>query len=192
MQIIATPLAGCVYIQPATFADHRGRFNKTFHADIFREYGLVDRFDETFYIVSHKRVLRGFHFQMPPAQHAKLVYCMSGAVLDAVVDIRKDSPTAGQYVTAELSSERGNMVYIPEGFAHAWYALTEGVTVSYHTSTVFSAVHDAGVHWDSFGVAWPDRDPILSAKDVALPRWEDFDNPFRMTGLPHNLPGAGL
>ncbi len=178
MNIEPTALEGCYYLQPRVLSDSRGHFVKTFHADTFRAHGLADHFAETFYSVSRKGVLRGFHFQTPPHGHAKLVHCTAGAVLDAVVDIRQGSPTLGRFITVELNAEQANMVYIPEGFAHAWYALTDNVTVAYQVTTVFAPEHDAGLHWDSFGVAWPDQDPILSHKDRTLPRWQDFQTPF--------------
>ncbi|WCM88961.1 dTDP-4-dehydrorhamnose 3,5-epimerase family protein [Acidovorax sp. NCPPB 3576] len=178
------PLPGCYQIHPHVLADPRGHFVKTFQSSAFRAHGLADNFAETFYSVSRKGVLRGFHFQVPPHEHAKLVYCTAGAVLDAVVDIRRGSPTEAQFTTFELIAEHAAMVYIPAGFAHAFYALTDSATVAYQVTTEFAPEHDAGVRWDSFGVPWPDPNPILSAKDMALPLWQDFDTPFTLASAP--------
>jgi len=180
MKIEPTLLPGCYRIQPRVLDDHRGHFVKTFQASIFRAHGLEDRFTETFYSVSRKGVLRGFHFQTPPHAHAKLVHCTAGAVLDAVVDIRRGSPTAGRFFTLELTAEQATMLYIPAGFAHAFYALTDHAAVAYQVTTEFAPDHDAGVRWDSFGIPWPDCAPILSAKDLALPHWRDYATPFTM------------
>lgn len=178
MKIEETGLPGCRHIQPRLLTDLRGRFVKTFHAGLFAEYGLKTGFVETFYSVSRRGVLRGLHFQAPPCQHAKLVYCVYGKVLDAVVDIRRGSPTEGQSYAVELCADRGNMLYMPEGFAHGMLALTDEARVAYQVTSVFSPEYDAGIRWDTAGIAWPERNPILSARDLALPPWDGFHSPF--------------
>lgn len=190
MKIQETRLHGCYLLQPDVRADDRGSFVKTFHRDLFTTHGLATEFAESFYSVSHRGVLRGLHFQVPPHQHVKLVHCSVGRAFDAVVDLRRGSPTEGCSATFELSAEKGTMLYIPAGFAHGWYALVEGTQLHYQVTSVHSQAHDNGIHWDSAGVAWPDSQPVLSTRDAGLPPKANFDSPFTFDGSV--LPGAVL
>ena len=178
MEFIHTPLNGCIEIKPRIFQDSRGKLIKTFHSDTFKAEGLETDFKETYYSVSKKGVLRGLHFQVPPDDHVKCVTCLSGRIFDAVVDLRKDSPTFGKSYSLILDSEKGNMLYIPKGFAHGFYVLSESAIFLNRTTTVFSPECDAGIKWDSCDIQWPDFDPILSVKDVAMPEFKNFISPF--------------
>jgi dTDP-4-dehydrorhamnose 3,5-epimerase len=169
MKIHETNLDGVFVIQNRKFEDHRGLFVKTFHNDVFREAGLETDFKESFYSVSKKHVLRGMHFQLPPHDHAKLVYVSAGEILDVVVDIRKNSQTYGQYVTKNLSSENAQSLYIAKGFAHGFLTLSDTATVIYLTTMFYAPDHDSGVRWDSFGFDWPEFDFIISERDQDLP-----------------------
>lgn len=182
MEFLETPIGGCYEIRPRVLADLRGAFIKTFHKDVFAERGLVTEFAEEYFTVSRKGVVRGLHFQTPPMDHVKLVYCVRGEVFDVVVDLRRGSPTYGRHETFSLSAERGNMVYIPRGMAHGFCALTEGATMMYKVTTVYSPDHDGGVLWDSAGIAWPDRDPIISDRDMGFAGLDKFDSPFAYEG----------
>lgn len=172
-----TSLAGCVELQPTMHADNRGHFVKTVHADWFAAHGLRSDFAESFYSVSKAGVLRGLHLQLPPNDYAKLVYCMQGTVLDAIVDLRSKSPTYGQYVLIELDSTKRNQVYIPVGLAHGFYARNEAVMM-YHVTEVHVPLSDAGVRWDSAGIPWPDKEPTVSVRDAKLPALARFKSPF--------------
>lgn len=175
-----TPLAGLICLEPRGFTDHRGTFVKTFHETAFRELGLPFVVREEFFSTSHKNVVRGMHFQVPPADHAKLVYCINGAVLDVVLDLRRQSPTFGHAYAAELSETNRRSFYIPTGFAHGFVALTEGALMVYKTSTVHDPSCDRGIHWQGFGFAWP-VDPaaaIVSKRDSEFPALADFNSPF--------------
>jgi dTDP-4-dehydrorhamnose 3,5-epimerase len=182
MQIIPTALAGCYQIIPTILRDERGSFVKVFHEDIFRQHGLAVEYAEEYYSVSHRNVLRGLHFQTPPKQHAKLVYCVQGAVLDAALDLRRGSPSYGQHLTLELSAENGFMLYLPVGLAHGFYTLSEQATMVYKVGSTYSPEHDAGVSWDSAGIAWPTDQPLLSPRDRRFAALADFDSPFQFDG----------
>lgn len=178
MQIIPTAIAGCFQLQPNVLHDPRGSFVKVFHQDLFREHGLATDYAEEYYSHSRRGVVRGLHFQTPPMDHAKLVYCPQGAVLDAAVDLRRGSPTYGQHITLELSGENGHMLYLPAGLAHGFCALSEQALMVYKVTTTYAPQHDGGILWNSAGIAWPTDQPVLSARDQQFPALADFESPF--------------
>jgi dTDP-4-dehydrorhamnose 3,5-epimerase len=171
-------LAGCYELQPKAFEDARGRFVKIFHAPTFAAHGLETAFAEEYYSVSYKNVIRGMHFQLPPMHHVKMVYCVEGEVLDAVVDLRKGSPTYGRFDLFELSAAKANSIYIPKGMAHGFCVRSERAILVYKVSTVYSPAHDAGVLWNSMDIPWPNAEPILSERDAAFPQLDAFVSPF--------------
>jgi dTDP-4-dehydrorhamnose 3,5-epimerase len=179
MTVRETCLGGCYEIVPHVFSDERGLFVKTYHERAFRERGLETDWREEYHSVSRRGVLRGLHFQLPPHDHVKLVYCTSGAVLDAALDLRAGSPTFGRHLLLELSGERGNMIYLPSGLAHGFLVQSESATVCYRASTVHAPDHDGGVLWSSAGIPWPVAAPIVSARDRSFVPLGDFVSPFR-------------
>lgn len=179
MKLVRTSIPGCVELLPDIRRDARGLFIKIFHSAVFKKLGLETDFREEYYSVSKKGVLRGLHFQAPPAALSKLVFCVEGDVLDAVVDLRKSSKTYGKTFTAKLSARKANMLYIPKGCAHGFYALSKRVFMLYKTTALYSPKHDTGIRWDSAGIKWPCKDPIISARDAALPPFgKGFKTPF--------------
>jgi dTDP-4-dehydrorhamnose 3,5-epimerase len=178
MKVRPTKISGCFEIETIIRKDDRGRLVKTFHRASFEEMGLHTDFPEHYYSVSKKNVLRGLHFQIPDKQHIKLVTCLEGSILDVVVDLRNGSPSHGEYVFIELNSEKANILYIPEGCAHGFYTLSDKSIFSNQTSTMYSEVHDRGIHWDSCGIKWPDKNPTVSEKDKLLPDFKNFKSPF--------------
>jgi dTDP-4-dehydrorhamnose 3,5-epimerase len=160
------------------FTDHRGSFTKAFHEDSLWEKGISFTLRESYFSCSAKGVIRGMHFQTPPAQHAKIVFCPVGGILDVILDLRKASPTYGQAFSAELTAENHLALYIPEGFAHGFKALTEGAMTYYLVSSVHSPDHDAGIRWDSFGFNWEVETPVLSDRDKGFGTLADFRSPF--------------
>ncbi len=152
---------------------------KVFHEQAFAAQGLETHFTEEYYSVSHKNVIRGMHFQLPPMDHVKMVYCVQGEVMDVVVDLRVGSPTYGQHAVFELSAAQANSIYIPKGMAHGFCARSEQAIMVYKVSTTYSPEHDAGILWDSLGVTWPTTDAILSARDQCFPALAQFESPFR-------------
>lgn len=179
MELRVTPIPGCWQIMPRVFRDERGSFVKTFHRNLSAEYGLVTEFAEEFYSWSRRGVLRGLHFQLPPAQHTKVVTCLVGEVLDVVVDLRKGSPTYGRHALFPLRAEHATLLYIPEGVAHGFLAISDNALMYYQVTSVHSLEHDAGIRWDSAGISWPSSTPLVSARDAAFPSLNEFDSPFR-------------
>lgn len=178
MEIKPLAIPGCFEIQPKVFHDQRGQFVKVFHEALFASNGLNTKFSEEYYSHSKKGVVRGMHFQSPPHDHVKVVYCVSGEVLDVVVDLRKGSPTYQQAVTLHLSAEKANMIYIPRGMAHGFCALSEMATLVYKVETVHNAAHDAGVLWNSVDVSWPVSEPVVSERDRSFVGLSNFQSPF--------------
>jgi dTDP-4-dehydrorhamnose 3,5-epimerase len=158
--------------------DVRGRFVKFFHAPTYEACGLRHDFAEAFCTTSRSRVLRGMHFQVPPRAHAKLVWCVAGRMLDVLLDLRRGSSTFGEHIVLELNESVPRGIYIPPGIAHGFYTLDEPGVLTYLVTSAHSAHHDRGIRWDSFGMTWPDAEPIVSKRDAALPGVNEFASPF--------------
>lgn len=180
MSFSFSPLSieGCFEILPTVSKDIRGEFIKTFHVEMFQEQGLYLNFAEEFYSVSKYGVLRGMHFQVPPYEHTKLVYCTEGSVLDVLLDLRKKSKTYRKSLSLELSYEKKNMIYIPTGVAHGFCTLSHSSTMIYKTSKVYNPQADVGILWSSFDFTWPIEKPILSERDQAHQLLSQFVSPF--------------
>ena len=178
MQLIPTTLEGCYQVRPFFAHDERGTFVKTFHAEQFSALGLPTEWPEEYYSSSRKYVIRGMHFQTPPHEHEKLVYCIQGRVLDVVVDLRKDSHSYGKHFAVELDAKHGCGLMIPKGMAHGFLALTEEVLMTYKVTSVYAPESDSGIKWDSFGLDWGVDQPIVSVRDSTHPTLADFASPF--------------
>lgn len=178
MEFIPTTLEGCYQVCPFLAQDERGTFVKTFHMERFSAVGLPTEWREEYYSSSRKGVMRGMHFQTPPHDHEKLVYCIQGRVLDVVVDLRKNSNTYGHHFAVELDAAHGRGLMIPKGMAHGFLALTAEVLMTYKVTSVYAPESDAGIRWDSFGFDWGVDQPIVSARDRAHPTFTDFASPF--------------
>lgn len=175
---LETYIPGCFELTPRKINDERGCFVKTYHFDAFKEHGLDTDWREEYYSVSHKGVLRGLHYQSPPHDHAKLVYCTSGEVLDVVVDLRVGSPMFGKFTIFQLTACKANMIYIPRGCAHGFYTISDSATMMYKVTSVYAPSNDTGIHWNSVGISWPDTKPIVSLRDNSLIFFSDFISPF--------------
>lgn len=173
-----TGLEGCYLLKPKAFSDHRGSLTKLFHKPTFEELGLLTSFPEEYFSKSRKNVLRGLHFQIPPDHHCKVVTCLSGKIFDVVVDLRRSSPTYKRTFGITLDGKNPNLLYIPSGFAHGFIALEDDSIFLNKTTTVYNQASDAGIKWDSCGIDWPIKDPIVSIKDQNLPNLSSFDSPF--------------
>lgn len=178
MEIRGTRIPGCLILTPKVFTDERGVLVKPFNVDSFRELNIGHSFDEDYYSISKKGVLRGLHFQIPPVAQAKLAHCVKGRVIDVVVDLRAGSPAYGEYEMFELDERNPSMVYIPEGLAHGFFVLSAEALMLYKTSTVHYREYDQGIHWQSLGIPWPEKRPLLSERDRNLPDFKDFNSPF--------------
>ena len=183
MQIERTAIPDVLLIRPKKHGDERGFFSETFRASALREAGVdVDWVQDNHSFSVARGVVRGLHFQAPPMAQAKLVRVTRGAVLDVAVDIRKDSPTYGRHVAAELSAENWTQIYVPAGFAHGFCTLTADCEVLYKVSADYAPALEGGVVWNDadLGVAWPIAagEATLSARDRAWPRFKDLVSPF--------------
>jgi dTDP-4-dehydrorhamnose 3,5-epimerase len=178
---IPTRFPGCFQISVNKRFDNRGFFVKTFHRAFFEQKKLNIDFREQYYSSSNEGCLRGMHFQTPPHDHGKLVYCISGTVLDVVVDLRRGSPTYGQAEGVALSGESGSMLYIPQGLAHGFYVLSGPSIMVYNVTTEYAPNHDVGILWSSIPFKWPNAFPVISSRDSGFPAMDDFETPFTFT-----------
>ena len=175
---IETPLEGCFEIQSVVREDNRGSFIKTFHSAAFEEFGIFADFQEEYYSTSIKNVLRGLHFQTPPADHNKFVYCPKGTVMDVAVDLRKKSLTYGKHHVCILEGGKGKAIYLPKGFAHGFLTLSDYAIIVCKTDTVYSPENDSGILWNSCNIDWKCKEPILSERDKKHLPFSEFDSPF--------------
>ncbi len=185
MRVTPTDFPGLFVVEPKVFGDHRGFFTETYNRRAFAENGMPYDFVQDNHARSNTRgVLRGLHFQTPPAAQAKLVWVTRGAVFDAVVDLRKGSPTYARWYGLELTEENFKRLMIPAGFAHGYVTLTDVAEFQYKVDGYYSPAHDGGIIWNDpdLGVPWPVERPVLSEKDGLLPRLRDFDSPFVYPG----------
>lgn len=184
MQVMATDLPGVYVIEPTVHGDARGFFLESFNAEALARHGLSFPFVQDNHAKSGAHVLRGLHYQKPPMAQTKLVRVTAGRVLDVVLDIRKGSPTFGQWRSFELSAANFRQLLAPQGFAHGYVTLEPDTEFLYKVDNYYSPEHDAGVLWNDpdLGIDWgatfgPDG-PALSAKDRQQPRLRDIDSPF--------------
>ena len=177
-QIEQCRIPGLRRLRPRIAADARGRFVKIMHAEFFDAHGMRTDFREQYYSTSTRGVLRGFHFQVPPTAHAKLVTCLAGRVMDVVVDLRRGSPEYGRHEIFDLSEESGDILYIPVGCGHGFLTLSATAMLFYDVTSVYAPEYDRGIRWDSLDVAWPIDSPILSARDAGFAGFAEFDSPF--------------
>lgn len=175
-------LSGCFLVKPKLFSDKRGSFVKTFAEGDFHKIGLKFELCEQFFSISNLEVIRGLHFQHPPYDHAKLVFCLVGSVQDVVVDIRIGSPTYGQFAEFSLSAENSHGVFIPSGFAHGFCSTSPNSLMIYNVSTGYAPQHDDGIRWDSLRIPWEVKNPIVSDRDSNFVEWINFKSPFVWKG----------
>lgn len=181
MEIKPLSIEGVFEITLAPRRDERGFFMRTFDEAIFREHGLVSQWVQENDACSVRQgIVRGLHFQRPPATETKLVRVVVGRALDVFVDLRRDSLTFGRWGSVELSAERQNMVYVPKGFAHGYCTLSDHVLMLYKVDAPYSARFEGGLRWNdpALGIAWPVNQPLISAKDAALPVLKELESPF--------------
>jgi dTDP-4-dehydrorhamnose 3,5-epimerase len=176
MEIIKTKLAGLVVIKPRVFEDARGYFFESYNQRLFKEGGMDLNFVQDNQSLSQKGVLRGLHFQNPPHAQGKLVRVISGSVFDVGVDIRKNSPTYGQWFGEELTGKNKLMMYIPEGFAHGFATLEDHTIFSYKCTNFYNKQSEDCILWDDkdLGIEWRIGEPILSEKDLQGKKFSEF------------------
>jgi dTDP-4-dehydrorhamnose 3,5-epimerase len=166
--------------------DNRGSFVKVFNQDSCIALGIDFTIRECFYSVSHKHVIRGMHYHAYPKGHSKIIYCTQGSILDVILDIRPDSDTFGQYSTNTLTATDNLAIYISVGFAHGFLALEDNSVVEYLQNGTYSAEHDSGILWNSFGMDWGVANPITSPRDNSFITWQDYKQK-QITACIHNL-----
>ena len=168
MELIHTSIKGLVLIQPDVFPDERGYFFESYQEEKFRALGIHATFVQDNESMSQKGVLRGLHFQRPPFAQGKLVRVVTGSVLDVAVDIRKGSPTYGQWVKAELSAANKLMMWIPEGFAHGFLVLEDNTIFQYKCTNYYNRESEGGIIWNDpdLAIDWGIKDPVVSEKDM--------------------------
>ena len=176
-----TAIPEVVLIASKVFGDTRGFFLEIYKHSEFVAAGIPEHFVQDNYSRSARGVLRGLHYQKDPRVQGKLVRCVKGRIFDVAVDIRKGSPTYARWVGQEMSEENNLMLYIPPGFAHGFLTLSESAEVLYKCTAEYSLADDRGIIWNDpdVKIAWAMTDPLLSAKDKALPALRDVENGFR-------------
>lgn len=183
----STPIPDLLVVRPKRHGDARGFFSEVWNRARFDEAGLeFDWCQDNHSFSADRHVLRGLHFQTPPAAQTKLVRCSRGAVWDVAVDVRRGSPTYAKWFGIELSAENWTQLLVPQGFLHAFVTLVPDSEVQYKVDAPYAPDCDGGIAWNDPDIAieWPfDGDPVLSAKDAALPRLAEWDNPFVWQGV---------
>lgn len=170
MTFESTDIKDVVVIRPKTFPDSRGYFRELTRTNIFAENGIAESFVQVNNSFSTKGVIRGMHYQLNKAQ-SKLVCASYGEIYDVIIDIRKASPTFGKWFGIKLSAERGEMLYVPRGFAHGFQVLSDCASVVYQCSDYFTPGDEYGINCysSSLGIDWADIVPVISEKDKLLP-----------------------
>ena len=181
MNIIKPDIEGLLILTPRVFEDERGAFMESFNKQKFNEaVGREVNFVQDNQSVSKKGVLRGLHFQSPPFAQGKLVRVIKGSVIDIAVDIRKNSPTYGDYVAVELTAENNEQFWIPEGFAHGFVALEDETTFLYKCTNYYAPQSEGTLLWNdpTLNIDWGISDPIISEKDAIGQEFSNFVSDF--------------
>ncbi|RKG87870.1 dTDP-4-dehydrorhamnose 3,5-epimerase [Corallococcus terminator] len=174
MKVTPLELPEVLLVEPKVFGDDRGFFLESYHSKRYADAGITGPFVQDNLSRSVKGTLRGLHFQEPNAQ-GKLVQCLSGAVWDVAVDVRRGSPTFGRWVAAELSFENKRQLWVPPGFAHGFCVLSDSADFFYKCTALYSPETERSVHWNDpdLAIPWPVSAPLLSGKDQQAPRLKD-------------------
>lgn len=187
MRIVDTDIQAVKLITPSKFEDHRGFFSETYSQRDLVALGDLKFVQDNHSLSRQQGVLRGLHFQLPPAAQAKLLRVIKGKVFDVAVDLRTDSSTFGQHISAIISAQQWNQILIPEGFAHGFVTLEPDTEVIYKVTDFYRPDLDRGIIWNdpTLGIEWPvgRASIILSDKDQKQPSWPSIATtlPFRMT-----------
>ena len=179
MKVTPTSIADVLILEPRVFGDERGFFMESFNQRAFNETtGLALDFVQDNHSRSARGVLRGLHYQLPPHAQGKLVRVTQGAVFDVVVDIRRNSPSFGQWAGVELSGSNHRQLWVPPGLAHGFLVLSESADFLYKTTAYYEPKAERSLRWDDplLAITWPDLGvpPLLAAKDAAAPGLADL------------------
>jgi dTDP-4-dehydrorhamnose 3,5-epimerase len=185
MKVIDSKLPGVKLLEPAVFGDHRGFFMESYNEETARTYGITHAFIQDNHSLSVEAgVLRGMHYQLSPKAQTKLVRVTAGAIYDVVIDIRRGSPTFGQWQGFILSAANKRQLLVPQGFAHGFCTLVPNCEVQYKVDALYSPEHDRGIAWNdpALAIEWPTSSPILSDKDSKHPMLADAEINFVYEG----------
>ncbi|MBM4764480.1 dTDP-4-dehydrorhamnose 3,5-epimerase [Bacillus sp. B15-48] len=186
MNIIPTKFQDVLLLEPIVYEDERGFFYESYNEKVYKEIGMNLNFIQDNHSLSKKAgTIRGMHFQLNPKAQTKLVRVTRGAIYDVAVDIRKGSPTYGEWEAFILTAENKLQLLIPQGFAHGFCTLVENTEVQYKVDHLFSPQHDRGIIWNdpAIGIKWPKSNPILSEKDKNHPILKHAVNNFEWKGV---------
>ena len=176
MKSLPTNIPGLLVLEPTMHGDSRGWFQETYRQNVLADLGVADNFVQDNHSRSAKGVLRGLHFQVGDHPQAKLIRCARGAIVDVAVDLRRGSPTYGNWEAWQLDDERGLQMYIPVGFAHGFVVLSDVADVVYRCSDYYDPAGDSGIRFDDpdVGVEWPGAPHSVSDRDAAAPLLADI------------------
>lgn len=178
MRVLPLKLPGASIFEPVVHGDHRGYFMESYNENVMKDRGLYFNFiQDNQSLSSEVGVLRGLHYQLNPKAQTKLVRVISGAIYDVIVDIRRNSPTFGQWVGVILSEHNKRQLLVPKGFAHGFCTLVPNTQVLYKVDEYYSPDHDRGILWNDpdLDIDWPISNPVLSDKDQRHPLLKDAE-----------------
>jgi dTDP-4-dehydrorhamnose 3,5-epimerase len=178
MKVIALELEGAKLLEPVVHGDSRGYFMESYNVDVLEKQGISHSFIQDNQSLSAEAgVIRGLHYQLNPKAQTKLIRVLSGAIYDVILDVRRNSPTFGQWVGVILSESNKRQLLVPKGFAHGFCTLVPNTQVLYKVDEYYSPEHDRGILWNdpALGVDWPVSSPILSDKDKHHPVLKDAE-----------------
>ena len=181
MNVIKTKFEDAVLIEPKVFGDHRGFFTESYNKEMFKQNGIdMDFIQDNHSLSQQPGTLRGMHYQLNDKAQTKLVRVTRGAVYDVIVDIRKGSPTYGEWQGFILSADNKRQLLVPKGFAHGFCTIVESTEVQYKVDELYSPEHDRGIAWNdpALNIDWPFNNPVLSDKDTKHPTLAEADNNF--------------
>lgn len=180
MEVIRTEIPDVLLIKPAVYRDERGYFFESFHTKRYREAGIPFDFVQDNESKSQKNVLRGLHLQKPPHTQGKLIRVIKGSVFDVVVDVRKNSPYYGKWVSTILTEDNKFMFWVPPGFAHGFLTLSDETIFYYKCTEFYNKESEMSIRWNDpvLAIDWGTDAPVLSDKDREAPLFADFVSPF--------------
>ena len=178
MEVIEEALDGVLLLKPRIFKDERGYFFESFNKSIFEKIGIKHDFVQDNQSLSQKNVLRGLHFQVEPHAQGKLIRCVSGAVLDVAVDVRRDSPHYGKYYKTVISADNQYSLWIPPGFAHGFLTLENDTIFSYKCTNLYNKASERSILWNDndINIDWEIDNPIISEKDKEGMTFSEYTN----------------
>lgn len=176
MKLLETTIKGLIILEPEVYEDKRGFFMESYNKNNFQKLGFnYEIVQDNHSLSTQPGVIRGLHYQLNPKAQTKIVRVLTGAIYDVVVDIRKSSPTFGQWIGINISEYNKRQIVIPKGFAHGFCTLVPNTSVLYKVDEYYSPEHDSGIFWNDpyLKIDWPFTNPIVSEKDQLLPYFEE-------------------